>query len=179
MFRSSQRGDLGRMPPGLRRCRVKPGSWRFISSVAPQNVAGRGFQDHGVLYAPRSEWKTVPVDASSLIPLALDQLRERPEVVSDEVPRLLERLAEVADPRDPQNRFSLQSNAKPLIYPLGRTWWQAPSQLRGYRAQYGARSFVLGLLALLGPGNLTRALTCSRALSVGRQSGRQSFLGVR
>jgi predicted transposase YbfD/YdcC len=41
----------------------------------------------------------VPVDASSLIPRALDQLRKHPEVVSDEVPRLLERLAEVPDPR--------------------------------------------------------------------------------
>ncbi|MFJ9026530.1 ISAs1 family transposase [Streptomyces sp. NPDC102259] len=44
----------------------------------------------------------MPVDASSLIPRALDQLREHPEVVSDEVPRLLERLAEVPDPRDPR-----------------------------------------------------------------------------
>ncbi|MFF4258742.1 hypothetical protein ACFY1L_46955 [Streptomyces sp. NPDC001663] len=32
-----------------------------------------------------------------LIPPALDQLREHPEVVSDEVPRRLERLAEVPD----------------------------------------------------------------------------------
>ncbi|WP_229843822.1 ISAs1 family transposase, partial [Streptomyces chryseus] len=39
-------------------------------------------------------------DASSLIPPALDQLREHPEVVSKEVPSLLERLAEVPDPRD-------------------------------------------------------------------------------
>ncbi|MEU7729935.1 transposase family protein [Streptomyces sp. NPDC040724] len=44
----------------------------------------------------------MPVDASSLIPRALDQLRKHPEVVSDEVPRLLERLAEVPDPRDPR-----------------------------------------------------------------------------
>jgi predicted transposase YbfD/YdcC len=44
----------------------------------------------------------VPVDASSLIPRALDQLRTHPEAVSDEVPRLLERLAEVPDPRDPR-----------------------------------------------------------------------------
>ncbi|MGW0886464.1 ISAs1 family transposase, partial [Streptomyces sp. NPDC002671] len=44
----------------------------------------------------------MPVDASSLIPPALDQLREHPEAVSDEVPRLLERLAEVPDPRDPR-----------------------------------------------------------------------------
>jgi hypothetical protein len=32
----------------------------------------------------------------------LDQLREHPEVASDDVPRLLERLAEVPDPRDPR-----------------------------------------------------------------------------
>jgi hypothetical protein len=44
----------------------------------------------------------VPADASPLILPALDQLREHPEVVSDEVPRLLERLAEVPDPRDPR-----------------------------------------------------------------------------
>ncbi|MFF8233536.1 ISAs1 family transposase [Streptomyces caelestis] len=44
----------------------------------------------------------MPADASSLIPSALDQLRERPEVISDEVPRLLERLAEVPDLRDPR-----------------------------------------------------------------------------
>lgn len=43
----------------------------------------------------------MPVYASSLVPPALDQLREHPEVVSNEVPRLLERLAEVPDPRDP------------------------------------------------------------------------------
>ncbi|MEU9057042.1 ISAs1 family transposase [Streptomyces sp. NPDC048384] len=41
----------------------------------------------------------MPADASSLIPSALDQLREQPEVVSAEVPRLLEQLAEVPDPR--------------------------------------------------------------------------------
>ncbi|MFF3404210.1 transposase family protein [Streptomyces sp. NPDC002659] len=44
----------------------------------------------------------MPVDATSLIPPALDQLREHPEVASDEVTRLLERLAEVPDPRDPR-----------------------------------------------------------------------------
>lgn len=60
-----------------------------------------GFQDHGILDAPGSEWKTVPADASSPIPPALDQLREHPGVVSAEVPRLLERQAEVPDPRDP------------------------------------------------------------------------------
>ncbi|MDH6580883.1 putative transposase YbfD/YdcC [Kitasatospora sp. MAP5-34] len=44
----------------------------------------------------------MPADASSLIPPALDQLRECPEVVPGEVPGLLERLAEVPDPRDPR-----------------------------------------------------------------------------
>ncbi|MFD3844248.1 transposase family protein, partial [Streptomyces sp. NPDC058642] len=44
----------------------------------------------------------MPADASSLIPPALDRLREHPEVVFAEVPRLLERLAEVPDPRDPR-----------------------------------------------------------------------------
>ena len=44
----------------------------------------------------------MPADASSLIPLALDQLREHPEAASGEVPGLLKRLAEVPDPRDPR-----------------------------------------------------------------------------
>lgn len=44
----------------------------------------------------------MPADESSLIPPALDQLREQPEVVSDEVPGLLERLDEVPDQRDPR-----------------------------------------------------------------------------
>ncbi|MET8498629.1 ISAs1 family transposase [Streptomyces microflavus] len=44
----------------------------------------------------------MPADASSLILPALDQLRERPQVVPGEVPGLLERLAEVPDPRDPR-----------------------------------------------------------------------------
>lgn len=43
----------------------------------------------------------MPADASSLIPPALDQLRENPQVGPEEVPGLLERLAEVPDPRDP------------------------------------------------------------------------------
>jgi hypothetical protein len=47
-----------------------------------------------------SERKTVPIDASSLIPPGLDRIREHPEVVCDEVPCLSERLAEVSDPRD-------------------------------------------------------------------------------
>ncbi|XKK60598.1 ISAs1 family transposase [Streptomyces sp. ARC32] len=44
----------------------------------------------------------MPADASSLIPPALDQLREKPQVDAVEVPGLLERLAEVPDPRDPR-----------------------------------------------------------------------------
>ncbi|MEI5519847.1 ISAs1 family transposase [Streptomyces brasiliscabiei] len=44
----------------------------------------------------------MPADASSLIPPALDQLREQPDVVFAEVPGLLERLAGVPDPRDPR-----------------------------------------------------------------------------
>ncbi|WP_232543835.1 transposase family protein [Streptomyces buecherae] len=59
-----------------------------------------GFQGHGVLYVLCSEWKTVPADASSLIPPALDQFREHPEAVFDEVPRLLGQ--QVPDPRDPR-----------------------------------------------------------------------------
>ncbi len=50
----------------------------------------------------------MPADAVSPIPPALDQLREHPEVVSEEVPCLLERLAQVPDPRDPRGvRHSL------------------------------------------------------------------------
>ncbi|MEU2826767.1 ISAs1 family transposase [Streptomyces bacillaris] len=44
----------------------------------------------------------MPADASSLIPPALDQLRENPQVGPEELPGLLERLAEVPDPRDPR-----------------------------------------------------------------------------
>jgi predicted transposase YbfD/YdcC len=44
----------------------------------------------------------VPADASSLIPPALDQLRQQPQAASEEVPGLMERLAEVPDPRDPR-----------------------------------------------------------------------------
>ncbi|MFE5098123.1 transposase family protein [Streptomyces sp. NPDC056638] len=44
----------------------------------------------------------MPADASSPITCAFDQLREHLEVVSEEVPSLLERLAEVPDPRDPR-----------------------------------------------------------------------------
>lgn len=44
----------------------------------------------------------MPADASSLIPPVLDQLREHAEVAPGEVPGLLERLAEVPDPRDPR-----------------------------------------------------------------------------
>lgn len=44
----------------------------------------------------------MPVDASSPIPPALDQLGEHPEAVPEEVPSLLQRLGEVPDPRDPR-----------------------------------------------------------------------------
>ncbi|MDQ1040560.1 hypothetical protein QFZ75_006976 [Streptomyces sp. V3I8] len=44
----------------------------------------------------------MPAEASSLIPPALDQLREHPEGAPDEVPGQLERLAQVPDPRDPR-----------------------------------------------------------------------------
>ncbi|MFF9765758.1 transposase family protein [Streptomyces sp. NPDC014636] len=44
----------------------------------------------------------MPADASSPIPPALDQLRHQPQVASEEVPDLLERLCQVPDPRDPR-----------------------------------------------------------------------------
>ncbi|MFF3660296.1 transposase family protein [Streptomyces olivochromogenes] len=44
----------------------------------------------------------MPADAPSPIPLAFDQLREHPGAVPGEIPGLLERLAEVPDPRDPR-----------------------------------------------------------------------------
>ncbi|MGP4052587.1 transposase family protein [Streptomyces sp. 2A115] len=44
----------------------------------------------------------MPAEASSLIPPALDQLRQQPAVAPVEVPGLLERLAKVPDPRDPR-----------------------------------------------------------------------------
>ena len=44
----------------------------------------------------------MPADASSPIPPAFDQLREHPGAVPEEIPGLLERLAEVPDPRDPR-----------------------------------------------------------------------------
>ena len=44
----------------------------------------------------------MPADASSLIPPALDQLRRQPEAAPGEVPGLLERLAQVPNPRDPR-----------------------------------------------------------------------------
>ncbi|MGW0477616.1 ISAs1 family transposase, partial [Streptomyces coeruleorubidus] len=44
----------------------------------------------------------MPADASSLIPPALDQLRESSRFGPEEVLGLLERLAEVPDPRDPR-----------------------------------------------------------------------------
>ncbi|MFI6063410.1 ISAs1 family transposase [Streptomyces sp. NPDC051286] len=44
----------------------------------------------------------MPAEASSLIPPALDQLREHAEAAPEEVPGLLDRLAQVPDPRDPR-----------------------------------------------------------------------------
>ncbi|MFI9630623.1 transposase family protein [Streptomyces sp. NPDC052042] len=44
----------------------------------------------------------VPADASSLTSTAFDQLRPHPEASGNEVPGLLERLAQVPDPRDPR-----------------------------------------------------------------------------
>ncbi|MCX5444351.1 hypothetical protein RB199_23085 [Streptomyces libani] len=44
----------------------------------------------------------MPADASSPIPPALDQLRKQPEPRPEEIPGLLERLAEVPAPRDPR-----------------------------------------------------------------------------
>ncbi|MEU2426748.1 ISAs1 family transposase [Streptomyces sp. NPDC007851] len=44
----------------------------------------------------------MPADASSLIPPALERLREQSDVGAGEVPGLLERLAQVPDPRDPR-----------------------------------------------------------------------------
>ncbi|MFE9859082.1 transposase family protein [Streptomyces sp. NPDC005780] len=50
----------------------------------------------------------MPADASSLIPPALDRFREQSVVGLGEVPGLLERLAQVPDPRDPRGvRHSL------------------------------------------------------------------------
>ncbi|MEU6370353.1 ISAs1 family transposase [Streptomyces sp. NPDC046931] len=44
----------------------------------------------------------MPADVSSLVPPALDRLREQSDVGPGEVPGLLERLARVPDPRDPR-----------------------------------------------------------------------------
>jgi predicted transposase YbfD/YdcC len=53
-------------------------------------------------HTPLPARKTVPADASSPIPSALARLCEQPEAETGEVPGLLERLAEVPDPRDPR-----------------------------------------------------------------------------
>ena len=45
----------------------------------------------------------MPPDASSPIPPAFDQLREHPRAVPEEIPGLLERLAEVPNLRDPRS----------------------------------------------------------------------------
>jgi hypothetical protein len=44
----------------------------------------------------------MPADASSLISPAFDQLRTHPEAAGGELSGLLERLAQVPDPRDPR-----------------------------------------------------------------------------
>lgn len=44
----------------------------------------------------------MPARRSSPISAALDQLREQPKPRPEEIPGLLERLAEVPDPRDPR-----------------------------------------------------------------------------
>ncbi|MEV5778282.1 transposase family protein [Streptomyces antimycoticus] len=44
----------------------------------------------------------VPADASSLTSPAFEQLRPHPEVSGSDLPDLLERLAQVPDPRDPR-----------------------------------------------------------------------------
>ncbi|WP_432017726.1 hypothetical protein [Streptomyces hydrogenans] len=44
----------------------------------------------------------MPADASSLIHPAFDRLREQSDVGPGQVPGLLERLAQVPDPRDPR-----------------------------------------------------------------------------
>ncbi|WP_267886536.1 transposase family protein [Streptomyces sp. WM6386] len=46
--------------------------------------------------------KSVPADASSLAPPVFDQLGPHPRAAPREVPDLLERLAQVPDPRDPR-----------------------------------------------------------------------------
>lgn len=56
----------------------------------------------------------MPADASPLIPPALDRLREQSDVGPREVPGLLERLAQVPDPRDPQGvRHASQRTCSP------------------------------------------------------------------
>ncbi|MEU6369932.1 transposase family protein [Streptomyces sp. NPDC046931] len=61
---------------------------------------GTASQEITEFSTPRDpEWKTVPAEATSLISPALDQLRQKPGIAPEEVPGLLERLAEVPDPR--------------------------------------------------------------------------------
>ena len=57
----------------------------------------------------------MPADASSPVPPAIDQLREHPGALPEETPGLLERLAEVPDPRDPRRprRLRRQSASRP------------------------------------------------------------------
>jgi hypothetical protein len=46
--------------------------------------------------------KSVPADASSLVPPVFDQLGPHPRAAPREIPDLLERLPQVPDPRDPR-----------------------------------------------------------------------------
>ncbi|MEW1569483.1 transposase family protein [Streptomyces sp. NPDC093509] len=46
--------------------------------------------------------KSVPADASPLVPPVFDQLGPHPRAAPREIPDLLERLAQVPDPRDPR-----------------------------------------------------------------------------
>ncbi|GHC38257.1 hypothetical protein GCM10010507_09670 [Streptomyces cinnamoneus] len=55
----------------------------------------------------------MPADAPSLIPSAFAQLHRQPDPGLQEVPGLLERLAEVPDPRDPRSvRHALASRSR-------------------------------------------------------------------
>ncbi|MET7574196.1 transposase family protein [Streptomyces sp. NPDC005492] len=76
----------------------------------------------------------MPADASSAIPLALDQLREVLDVGPGEVPGLLERPTQVPDPRDPRGlRHALTSCAVPAgatsLPAVGERTADAPPQV--------------------------------------------------
>lgn len=89
--------------------------------------------------------KPVPADASSLISPAFDQLGPHPEVARGEVPDLLQRLAQVPDPRDPRGV------RHPLVAVLALT---ACAVLTGARSLLAVGEWVAdappGLLERLG-----------------------------